>query len=184
LVKKIFGILLFSTLTTTSAFPGYTQQLSPTKENRELFCLAENIYHEARNQSVAGKIAVSLVVLNRVSDRRWPNTICEVTHQGPTYESWKTKKDKSLPKDDRVYYPIRNKCQFSWWCDGLEEKIDFSSFQWQLSLQTAEKVLLTKKFSGMVEGANHYHADSVSPSWRIKMTLITKIDNHLFYRQD
>ena len=47
-------------------------------------CLALNMYHEARNQGSAGLLAVSSVVLNRVKDKRFPNTICEVIEQGPT----------------------------------------------------------------------------------------------------
>ena len=46
-------------------------------------CLALNMYHEARNQGTAGILAVSAVVLNRVRDKRFPNSICEVIYQGP-----------------------------------------------------------------------------------------------------
>jgi len=52
-------------------------------------CLADNMYHEARGQGTAGLLAVSSVVINRVKDKRFPNTICEVVKQGPTRESWK-----------------------------------------------------------------------------------------------
>ena len=52
-------------------------------------CLTDNMYHEARGQGTAGLLAVSSVVLNRVKDRRFPNTICEVVKQGPMRESWK-----------------------------------------------------------------------------------------------
>ena len=51
-------------------------------------CLALNMYYEARNQGTAGAIAVTNVVLNRVNDERFPNTICEVVKQGPTRSSW------------------------------------------------------------------------------------------------
>ena len=75
-------------------------------------CLAVNIYHEARDQGTAGKLAVSAVVLNRVNDKRFPNTVCEVVLQAHMKKSWKT----GLP------IPIRNKCQFSWYCDGKSDK--------------------------------------------------------------
>ena len=52
-------------------------------------CLAKNMYFEARNQGIAGQLAVTSVVLNRVNDSRFPDTICEVIEQGPTRESWK-----------------------------------------------------------------------------------------------
>ena len=59
-----------------------------------LLCLSMNVFHEAKNQSVEGQIAVAEVVMNRVADTRYPNTVCEVVYQGPTRESWKTKKQK------------------------------------------------------------------------------------------
>ena len=77
-------------------------------------CLAENVYFEARNQGTAGWSAVISVTLNRVKDKRFPNTVCEVVKQGPTRESW---------KKNGIYYPIRHKCQFSWYCDGKADKI-------------------------------------------------------------
>ena len=60
-----------------------------------LMCMALNIYHEAKNQSMLGQIAVGQVVMNRVEDRRFPNTVCEVVKQRK-----------------------RGVCQFSWFCDG------------------------------------------------------------------
>ena len=74
-------------------------------------CMALNIYHEAKNQSVTGQIAVGLVVINRVKDNRFPSTICDVIMQGPIRESWKTKKNPDLNDEERMYYPIRNRCQ-------------------------------------------------------------------------
>ena len=76
-------------------------------------CLTDNMYHEARDQGTAGFLGVSSVVLNRVRDKRFPNTICEVVKQGPTRESW---------KKNGKFLPIRNRCQFSWWCDGKSDK--------------------------------------------------------------
>ena len=86
---------------------------------RSVQCLAMNMYHEARGQGSAGLLAVSSVVLNRVADKRFPNDICEVIKQGPTRESWKTK--QTPDPTDAVFYPIRHKCQFSWWCDGKKD---------------------------------------------------------------
>ena len=68
-------------------------------------CLADNVYFEARNQGTAGWSAVISVTLNRVKDKRFPNTVCEVVKQGPTRESW---------KKNGTYYPIKHRCQFSW----------------------------------------------------------------------
>ena len=89
--------------------------------NPSVKCLALNMYHEARSQGTAGLFAVSAVVINRVNDSRFPNSVCEVVYQGPTRESWKTRQHKNLPKYKRQYYPVKNKCQFSWYCDGKSD---------------------------------------------------------------
>ena len=52
-----------------------------------LMCMALNIYHEARNQSIVGQVAVAEVVMNRVEDSRFPDTICEVVKQAITYKN-------------------------------------------------------------------------------------------------
>ena len=80
----------------------------------EATCLAENVYHEARNQPLAGQMAVISVTINRVNDDRFPNSICEVVKQGPHRPSW---------KGTGEMIPIRHKCQFSWYCDGKSDKI-------------------------------------------------------------
>ena len=54
------------------------------KQQEEISCMADNIYFEARNQGTAGWSAVASVTLNRVKDKRFPNTVCEVVKQGPT----------------------------------------------------------------------------------------------------
>ena len=73
----------------------------------ELKCMAENIYFEGRAEPMSGKVAIANVVMNRVMSDRHPNSICEVVHEGPHRESWKTK-GKDVPDSDRKYYPIRN----------------------------------------------------------------------------
>ena len=84
------------------------------KRDTEISCMADNIYFEARNQGTAGWSAVASVTLNRVKDKRFPNTVCEVVKQGPTRESW---------KKDGNYYPLKHRCQFSWYCDGKKDKV-------------------------------------------------------------
>ena len=62
-----------------------------------VICLALNTYHEAKNQSLVGQVATAQVVMNRVADDRFPNTLCEVVKQGPTRPSW---------EDPKKEYPI------------------------------------------------------------------------------
>ena len=87
LLSVIF-ILLFTTSVLGSTFQQPIQgEVFTENEEPELYCLAINIYHEARADHIAGQYAVADVVLNRVQDTRYPNTICEVVKQGPVKES-------------------------------------------------------------------------------------------------
>ena len=145
--------------------------------------MALNIYHEAKNQSITGQIAVGLVVINRVRDGRFPNTVCEVIMQGPVRESWKTRENPDLPDSERIYYPKRHKCQFSWYCDGKDDTPKEPT-AWELATHIAEKLLFSRSYAGMLDGATHYHANYVKPAWRLDMTRISKVDDHIFYRWD
>ena len=135
-------------------------------------CLAVNMYHEARNQGTAGRLAVSAVVMNRVNDRRFPNSVCEVVLQSQTKKSWKT----GLP------VPIKNKCQFSWYCDGKSDEVkDKKSYK--KILDFARLMMHNDiRFVDITDGATHYHADYVSPSWAKTKTRTTEIGDHIFYR--
>jgi spore germination cell wall hydrolase CwlJ-like protein len=127
--------------------------------------------------------AVSDVVLNRVRDSRYPNTICDVVYQGPTRESWKTKQDPELPDEQRVYNPVRNMCQFSWYCDGKND-IPKDETGWATAQMVAGSILFANKHRGITEGATHYHATYVKPNWRNDrgMQHVGRIGSHIFYR--
>jgi len=152
----------------------------------DIECMARNIYFEAGNQSKAGMIAVARVVMNRVQDRRFPDNVCDVIYEGPLRESWKTKQDLNLPDDERIFYPQRDRCQFSWYCDGKADEIlsKQNNIAWRQAQDIAFLVLNFNKYNGIVDGATHYHADYVDPDWNKTITLITKIDDHIFYRWD
>ena len=139
----------------------------------EATCLAKNMYYEARNQGLAGQLAVSLVVMNRVKDSRYPNTVCGVVEQGPTRESW---------KKNGTFYPIRNRCQFSWFCDGKsDEPKEPTTYKRLLDLALV-LVYDDIQIVDFTEGATHYHADYVFPAWRKSKTKTVEIADHIFYR--
>lgn len=183
------AILAAMILTATTAFASSASTFQNpqieelyTEENRpELYCLAQNIYFEAKSEPLAGQYAVADVVLNRVNDTRYPNTICEVVREGPIKESWKTKQHADLPDDQRIYHPIKNRCQFSWYCDGKADTIRDSD-AWRTAQIIAYKIVHTDKMRGITEGATHYHADYVSPKWASKIQLVGSISTHIFYR--
>ena len=145
-----------------------------------LICLSANVYHEAKNQSIDGQIAVAEVVMNRVADTRYPNTVCEVVKQGPVRESWKTRKDPTIPKYKRKYFPVKHRCQFSWYCDGKGDEIKEHN-AYVIATWVANGVL-NGKLKPTVSGATHYHADYVLPEWAATKTKTKVIQNHIFYR--
>ena len=133
-----------------------------------LMCLALNTYHEAKNQSMIGQVATAQVVMNRVADSRYPNTVCEVVKQGPKY------------KGSDV--PVRHKCQFSWFCDGKSDEPRRDSKEWRMAQEYARIVLSGRIVLDVTEGATHYHATYVKPSWARTKTRTTRIESHIFYR--
>ena len=131
-------------------------------------CMALNIYHEAKNQSMLGQIAVGQVVMNRVEDRRFPDNVCDVVTQAVTYKGT----DK----------PVLHKCQFSWYCDGQKDEPNFDSEEWCKAQEYASIVLSGTIVLDVTEGATHYHATYVRPAWAKTKKRTTRIDRHIFYR--
>ena len=132
-----------------------------------LMCLALNVYHEARDQPFIGQVAVAQVVMNRVDDNRFPNTICEVVKQGPTY--------KYNPG-----FPVRHKCQFSWWCDGKSDKVKDEQ-SWMNALEVADLVMNDRISIDVVDKSPHYHAYYVRPAWAKRKNKVARIEDHIFY---
>ena len=135
-------------------------------------CLALNTYHEAKNQSTVGQIATAQVVMNRVEDDRFPSTVCEVVKEGPTRPSW---------EDPKKEYPIRHRCQFSWYCDGKPDTPK-NEKAWRKAQDVAFLVLYNKIQLDVTEGATHYHATYVRPAWAKTKKRTTRIEKHIFYR--
>ena len=210
--KPILILLFLLSIATASAVtmgfsigPGFAQPLltdtngnvkllEPSKEKlesniepkigfdiEEARCLAENIYHEARDQGTAGWLAVAAVTLTRATDDRFPDTICGVVFQAETKESWTTK-GKDVPEIERVFYPVRHRCQFSWYCDGKAD--DINNISVYMEIMSLTRLLLTSQFMmfDITDGATFYHADSITPSWAKSKTKTIEIGDHIFYR--
>ena len=159
-----FGAMLMGLLLLPS-----TLQASTNEYNNDRYCLAQNIYFESANQSFAGQLAVSHVVINRMEDLQFPETICEVVYQAKMEENWKGN-----------MVPALNKCQFSWYCDGKsDEPVD--SVTWLNSIRVADMVL-SGEYPDITEGSLWYHNDKVNPYWAKHLNHTVLIDNHLFYK--
>jgi spore germination cell wall hydrolase CwlJ-like protein len=125
----------------------------------EIGCLALNIYFEARGEPDLGKIAVAYVVLNRVADKRFPATVCDVVRQGG---------------EQRLH-----RCQFSWWCDGRSDT-PRDTRSWQ-QVQAVARQVYWGFSPDPTAGALWYHADSISPSWDHVFNRGPQIGQHIFY---
>jgi len=165
-----------------------------TKHHPEVMCLAENIYFEARAESFSGKAAVANVTRNRVNDARWPSTYCAVVTDGPIKESWKTR-GKDVPDSERVYWPRKHKCQFSWYCDGKKDviwanlnngqEIKGNARAWRESVQIAIYILEvgTMSIKDNTDGAVYYYAHNlVYPYWAKSKKFIGVLGNHTFMK--
>lgn len=106
--------------------------------DNELFCLTQNVYYEARGESRAGKIAVALVTLNRMDDKRYPSTICGVVFQ---------------------------KKQFSWTASYNKGGINMT--QWRQSQEAALEAYLDRSILGNFK-ATHFHNNKVNPRWKLR----------------
>ena len=145
---------------------GLALMYGPFNDN-QVKCLADNIYHEARGESLQGQLAVTHVVFNRTHSAKFPTSYCEVVHDADTW----------------MGHPIRNRCQFSWYCDGKSDlPRDLDAYKEAIeTAKTAWYVYYMNEID-MSNGADHYHAKSVMPYWSKEMTPTETIGNHLFYK--
>ena len=125
-----------------------------------LICLAMNIYHEARSEPIAGKIAVAEVTLNRVESKYYPDDICGV-----------------------VYQKGKKACAFSWTCDNISdtphEKKEFDS-----AIRLARMVMLNAgNVRAVGKNVTHYHHKSVKPYWLTDVEEVKRVGSHIFYRR-
>ena len=126
-----------------------------------LMCVAMAVYFEARGEPTAGQIAVAHVIQNRIKDPRYPDNACDVVKQGYYWNG----------------VPIRNKCQFSFYCDGKSDE-PRTKQAWFNSLYIAR---LSGFVPDITDGATHYHSTKVFPQWAYNGEITTKISKHIFY---
>ena len=128
--------------------------------NSEQRCLAEAVYFEARSESQEGQAAVAQVVLNRVRNPAYPNSICGVVYQN---KQW------------------RNRCQFSFACDLVPDRV-VDGAAWRQAQLIARETVAGKLKIPEVEAATHYHATYVRPRWAKTMQKQKQIGLHVFYK--
>ena len=134
--------------------------VSTTEKIRQLECLTRNIYWEAASEPFEGKVAVAQVTMNRVAHGKFGDGVCGVIYQ------------------KNVFYE-KVICQFSWVCETTHKTRPVYPPLWAESELVAKKVLLENFRLPGLTNALYYHADYVSPGW--KLPKIDKIGRHIFY---
>lgn len=147
--------------TTVTYSRAYLADLPAASGDAQWECLAEAIYFEARGESVQGMFAVGEVILNRVDNPRFPNTICGVVHQGTGQ---------------------RYACQFTFTCDGHPENVHEPA-SWQRVGKVA-RLLIDGAPRNLANGATHYHTRAVSPRWARSFPRVATVGSHYFYRMN
>jgi spore germination cell wall hydrolase CwlJ-like protein len=119
----------------------------------ELLCMADNLHHEARVDGMRGMEAVATVVMNRVSDSRWPDNVCEV-----------------------VYQPS----QFSW---TLEKRLVNMKVDHDWQTLAVARMALQGGLIDKTDESTHYHAVYVHPYWAKVYEFTVQVEQHLFYKR-
>jgi spore germination cell wall hydrolase CwlJ-like protein len=138
-----------------------TDVVSIRTRERQLECMAMNIYREAGHEPFEGKVAVAQVTMNRVNDGRFGQDVCGVVYQ------------KNVIMEKVV-------CQFSWACDQAARTRPVNTVAYQESYAVAKKVLLEGFTLDILKEALYYHANYVNPRWPLEK--IGSIGNHIFYK--
>lgn len=159
-MRKFLSItLLFSLLLTTEVF-GQSQNFKTKNESKQIHCLAQNIYFEARDQSKEGQKAIALVTMNRLISGNYAGDICGVVKQ-----------------------KIGEKCQFSWVCDPRIIKNYLTIRQepvYNDIYQLAHNVVGNYYYlNDITKGATYFHAVYINPRWKLQRTV--RIGQHIFY---
>ena len=160
------GAIVWGGYVAIAAMPVQTPiDIAPPYEE-EVYCLALNVYHEARGEDYLAQLAVADVTMNRVESDKFSNSVCEVITEAQVETNW---------RGDAV--PIRHKCQFSWYCDGVGDEPK-PGVEWNNSMAVASN----GNYKGITKGALFYHSVDVEPFWAKSFVRLGSIGNHIFYR--
>ena len=141
--------------------PATSEAITINQLDDELMCLALNGYYEARGESPRGELMVNQVVLNRVDNGRFGETICDVV------------KEKAGDRSRR--------CQFDWVCASeVRRPADADAFERSLIL--AQELLYRRdSVPDLTNGATYFHHKRVRPSWSRVFTKTAVHGSHVFY---
>ena len=148
-MKKLLAALMLAVLPQMGAGDMINQDVQAVE------CLARNMYHEARGETISGIRAVGHVTMNRVKHAKFPSTVCGV-----------------------VYQKFKRSCQFSWVCSktSLPKKEHYEK------IKSIAREVYYGSSKDPTRGATHFHHRGIQPAWR-GFLKTTAIGNHVFYRE-
>ena len=130
-------------------------------EEKQLACMAKNIYYEAGNESYEGKVAVARVVMNRVR-HGFASNPCNVIYQ-------------KIARHDKFV------CQFSWVCDERPDP-NKNTPRYKESMRAAREVMVLGLHKDTVpNSALFFHSVGIDPNWPYRK--LKQIGNHIFYEK-
>jgi len=154
--------------------------------DRQVFCIAQNTYFEARGEPFKGKVAVAEVVVNRTESDEFPDDACGVIRQSTIVTV--------TEKTDNSEIEVKKKvCQFSWFCMGLKAiplkdrsgKIRPEALrEWRDSVAAA-MIVYHNMVDPIAKGATHFYSTKIgTPGWARRNTLerTGTIGGHTFLR--
>ena len=167
---------------------------TPFLSDRDVECLARNIFYESGGEPTEGKIAVGLVTINRAQDPRFGKSVCEVVKaRTVVVKSREVKRTEMVrigyfgppEKVTRVHtvteqVPV---CQFSWVCAGYAKMPKSDDARWVESRAIAEGIARGdyEEYRGKYGTALFFHSTGVRPIWAKTKKFVTKTGHHLFY---
>ena len=158
LLAKAPAPTLADALVVTPQTP-FLENAAAADAQRALDCLTQAVYYEARSESLDGQRAVAQVVLNRVRNPAYPNSVCGTVYEGSRRATG---------------------CQFSFTCDGsLARRREPSA--WGRAAEIANAALAGFVYAP-VGTATYYHTSAINPWWAAKVTRVAAIGAHIFYR--
>jgi spore germination cell wall hydrolase CwlJ-like protein len=155
-----YKVITYKLETLKSAEAQEVSEVTASVRDRQLQCLAQNIYYEAGYEPFEGKAAVAQVTLNRVESGKFPGDICKVVYQ------------KNVVYDKVL-------CQFSWYCEGKAGVRPVNKVAYDQSMEAAKKVLLEGFRLPSLHNALYFHGDYINPGWNKER--VAKIGRHIFY---
>lgn len=147
-------ILLLSSFYTVQAQAKDKSQMYDELDefDKDISCLADAIYHEARGEPQEGQIAVGYTVINRMQSGDYPSTACGVVYQPRQYDGMRK---QPFPKKDRMDY---------------------------VKIRKLATLIYVGMLEDPTKGAIYFHEVSVKPRWSKKVRVACILGSHIFYK--